>query len=195
MPERKPRAERKELPVRERKSNCQTRAENDKKELIKLPGEDWLKDCVKILQQSIGDQAVEKYYINPLSKNVPTLEVDRKFYWKVAERLKNDERLSFDYLVELHGTDFETYIGLYLYLYSMKYSKEMVVKTNLERAQPVAPSVTNIWPGANWPECEAYDLLGIRFEGHPNLHRIFLGEGWKGYPLRKDYVDENTDFL
>jgi NADH-quinone oxidoreductase subunit C len=48
-------------------------------------------------------------------------------------------------------------------------------------------SLAPLWAGANWPECEAYDLLGIKFKGHPNLHRIMLGEDWVGHPLRKDY--------
>lgn len=160
-----------------------------------LPNQDWLEDCVKILRETVAEGAIEEYYINPLSKNVPTLEVNRAHYYQIAERLKNDERLDFDYLVELHGTDYETYMGLYVYLFSMKHSKAIVVKTKLDRDEPVVQSVVDLWSGANWPECEAYDLLGIRFEGHPNLHRIFLGEDWKGHPLRKDYVDNNTDFL
>mgnify|MGYP002733900400 FL=1 len=48
--------------------------------------------------------------------------------------------------------------------------------------------MTPLWPGANWAESEAYDLLGIHFIGHPDLKRILLGEEWQGYPLRKDYV-------
>jgi NADH-quinone oxidoreductase subunit C len=57
----------------------------------------------------------------------------------------------------------------------------------IDRDEPTIESLQPIWAGANWPECEAYDLLGIKFTGHPNLHRIMLGEDWVGYPLRKDY--------
>ncbi|MCY0878550.1 MAG: NADH-quinone oxidoreductase subunit C [Firmicutes bacterium] len=49
------------------------------------------------------------------------------------------------------------------------------------------PSVVSVWPGANWPEREAYDLFGIVFEGHPQLTRIYLPDDWEGHPLRKDY--------
>ena len=57
----------------------------------------------------------------------------------------------------------------------------------LDRDKPVIDSLQPLWAGADWPECEAYDLLGIKFENHPNLHRIMLGEDWVGHPLRKDY--------
>ncbi|WAA13981.1 NADH-quinone oxidoreductase subunit C [Fervidibacillus halotolerans] len=99
--------------------------------------------------------------------------------------------MQFEYLTELHGTDFQTHMEVFLYLQSISRKRSLILKTKTDRDQPIVASVTSIWEGAMWPECEAYDLLGIRFEGHPNLHRIFLGEDWKGYPLRKDYKDEN----
>jgi NADH-quinone oxidoreductase subunit C len=60
-------------------------------------------------------------------------------------------------------------------------------KLRVDRQNPVAPSVTSIWKGADWHERETYDLVGIRFEGHPDLRRILLPEDWAGHPLRKDY--------
>jgi len=62
-------------------------------------------------------------------------------------------------------------------------------KTQTPRDNPVVPSVTSIWPGAEFQEREAYDLLGIRFEGHPDLRRILLWEGFEGHPLRKDWKE------
>ena len=70
-------------------------------------------------------------------------------------------------------------------------SRVLALKVKLDRDQPKIDSIVSLWAGANWPECEAYDLLGIKFTGHPNLHRIMLGEDWVGHPLRKDYVDDN----
>jgi NADH-quinone oxidoreductase subunit C len=63
----------------------------------------------------------------------------------------------------------------------------------IDRDEPTIESLQPIWAGANWPECEAYDLLGIKFTGHPNLHRIMLGEDWVGHPLRKDYEQYDVE--
>jgi NADH-quinone oxidoreductase subunit C len=60
------------------------------------------------------------------------------------------------------------------------------VKVYLDENEPV-PSVVSVWPTADWHEREAWDLMGIRIEGHPNLQRILMEEDWEGHPLRKDY--------
>jgi NADH-quinone oxidoreductase subunit C len=61
------------------------------------------------------------------------------------------------------------------------------LKVSVSREDPVVPSLAGEWDSANWGERETYDMLGIRFEGHPHLYRILLPEDWEGYPLRKDY--------
>jgi NADH-quinone oxidoreductase subunit C len=75
---------------------------------------------------------------------------------------------------------------LYL-VHSIRRNIRLKMKVALSGADPVVPSVTAVWEGANWYEREAFDLFGVRFEGHPNLQRILLPEGWEGHPLRRDF--------
>ncbi|MBW7650429.1 NADH-quinone oxidoreductase subunit C [Anoxybacillus sp. ST4] len=159
----------------------------EQKEEKPSPNQPYLDKYVKVIEQHFGKDVLENAYINRLSKDVPTLVVKKDTYFKVAEFLKYNEQLSFDYLSELHGTDFQTHMEVYVHLYSYKNRQSVALKVKIDRDHPVIDSLVPLWPGANWPECEAYDLLGIRFEGHPQLIRIFLGENWVGYPLRKDY--------
>ncbi|MGG3842875.1 NADH-quinone oxidoreductase subunit C [Anoxybacillus kestanbolensis] len=159
----------------------------EQKEETPSPNQPYLDKYVKVIEEHLGKDVLENAYINRLSKDVPTLVVKKDTYFKVAEFLKYNEQLSFDYLSELHGTDFQTHMEVYVHLYSYKNRQSVALKVKIDRDNPVIDSLVPLWPGANWPECEAYDLLGIRFEGHPQLIRIFLGENWVGYPLRKDY--------
>jgi NADH-quinone oxidoreductase subunit C len=147
----------------------------------------YLDKYVKVIEENLGADVLEEYYINNLSKEVPTLVAKAESYFKLAEFMKYNEQLGFDYLSELHGTDFETHMEVYAHLYSYKNRQSVALKVKIDRDVPVIDSLQPLWAGANWPECEAYDLLGIKFRGHPNLYRIMLGEDWIGHPLRKDY--------
>lgn len=151
------------------------------------PNQPLLDKYVKVIKEHLGEDVLEDAYINRLSKDVPTLVAKKDTYYKIAQFLKYNEQLGFDYLSELHGTDFQTHMEVYVHLYSYKNNQPVALKVKIDRDQPEIDSLVPLWQGANWPECEAYDLLGIRFKGHPNLIRIFLGENWVGYPLRKDY--------
>ncbi|MRA62147.1 NADH-quinone oxidoreductase subunit C, partial [Bacillus thuringiensis] len=147
----------------------------------------YLNQYVEVIKEKVGEDALVDCYINKLSKDVPTLVVEPSKYYEVMELLRFHEGLAFDYMSELHATDFMTHMEVYVHLFSYGKKQSVAVKVKLDREAPQVESVTALWKGADWPEREAYDLLGIVFKGHPNLSRILMPDDWIGHPLRKDY--------
>lgn len=100
--------------------------------------------------------------------------------------------LGFEYLNCLSGVDWieEGELEVVYHISSLRHPRKATIKVRVPRQNPVVRSVVSIWKTANWHEREAYDLLGIHFEGHPDLRRILTSEDWVGHPLRKDYEDE-----
>ncbi|MGI8385755.1 NADH-quinone oxidoreductase subunit C [Robertmurraya sp. P23] len=156
-------------------------------ELVPSPNQPYLDKYVKVIEEHLGKDVLEDFYINNLSKDVPTLVAKPETYYKIAEFLRYNEQLGFNYLSEFHGGDFETHMEVYAHLYSYNNQQSVALKVKIDREKPEVESLSKLWAGANWPECEAYDLLGIHFKNHPNLYRIMLGDDWIGHPLRKDY--------
>ncbi len=109
--------------------------------------------------------------------------------YKVAKFLKETPEFDFDMLVNISAVDYLDYFEVVYHLVSLKHNHSLVLKTVcLDRDNPLVPSVVSLWRGADFLEREEYDLMGIRFEGHPNLRRIYLWDGFKGHPLRRDYL-------
>lgn len=103
-----------------------------------------------------------------------------------------------DYLSDLTAVDDpkENRMDVVYHFYSMsKKHGPITLKVRLDRANPVVASVTPIWRGAEFQEREVYDLFGVRFDGHPDLRRILMWEGFNGHPMRKDYVVEDQDLV
>ncbi|OSM11576.1 NADH dehydrogenase [Bacillus toyonensis] len=166
-------------------------AESEKEDVPKQEepsvNQPYLNQYVEVIRGKLGGSTLVDSYINKLSKDVPTLVVDPSKYYEVMELLRFHEGLAFDYMSELHATDFVTHMEVYVHLFSYGKKQSVAVKVKLDREVPQVESVTALWKGADWPEREAYDLLGIAFKGHPNLSRILMPDDWIGYPLRKDY--------
>ena len=113
--------------------------------------------------------------------------VDRSMIPEILQILRNEEQ--FDYCVDItavHYPQREKQFDIVWVLYSFPRNERIRVKTQILDGASL-PSSVPIWPTANWLEREVYDMFGIKFDGHPDLKRILLPDGWKGYPLRKDY--------
>jgi NADH:ubiquinone oxidoreductase subunit C len=108
----------------------------------------------------------------------------------LAKLLRENEETWFDFLVCLTGVDYGNDLGVIYHLRSTRHGLMIVLKTRTSgRDKPVLNSVCDIWKGAEFHEREVYDLLGVKFNNHPDLRRLFLDSSW-GFPLRKDYVDD-----
>ena len=108
---------------------------------------------------------------------------------KIIAFLKITPEFDFDFLNSITAVDYFDYFDVVYHLSSMKQNRSLVVKTRVYgRDNLVVPSIVSIYQGADFQEREVYDLMGIRFEGHPNMKRIVLWDGFQGHPLRKDYL-------
>lgn len=121
----------------------------------------------------------------------PRVELASPDRWlELAGVLHGDADLQFDWLRCLTGLDYaaDGKMCVTYDLWSTALRHDLAVKVFCDRAAPAIASVAHLWRAADWHEREAYDLLGIRFVGHPDLRRILMADDWEGHPLRKDYV-------
>jgi NADH-quinone oxidoreductase subunit C len=112
--------------------------------------------------------------------------VDRSLIPELLQLLREEQ---FDYCVDITAVHYpkrDKQFDVVWVLYSFARNERIRVKTQIADGESIASSVP-IWATANWLEREVYDMFGIKFDGHPDLKRILLPEGWKGFPLRKDY--------
>ncbi|MCL4421065.1 MAG: NADH-quinone oxidoreductase subunit C [Candidatus Thermoplasmatota archaeon] len=140
---------------------------------------------VEVIEESIGKDG--RKVIKVAKENLIALMKDLKSQ-------------GYDHLSLITGIDRKDKLEVVYHLHNMKEDKYLVIKT--ETLDERVPSLTSLYSSANWDEREQYDLMGIVFEGHPNLKRLFLPESWVGHPLRKNYdlskvqyinMDENGD--
>jgi len=113
--------------------------------------------------------------------------VDRSLIPEILQVLRNEEQ--FDYCVDITAVHYpkrEKQFDVVWVLYSFPRNERIRVKTQIADGESIA-SVVSIWATANWLEREVFDMFGIKFDGHPDMKRILLPDGWKGHPLRKDY--------
>ena len=108
---------------------------------------------------------------------------------EIARTLRDE--MGYDYLSSVTGVDYlpDDKMEVVYHLYRSAGGPALILKVQTPRDDSVVPSLVSIYPGADFQEREAWDLLGIRFEGHPDLRRILLWDGFHGHPLRKDWQE------
>lgn len=121
----------------------------------------------------------------------PTCEVRGQSIAEVCAVLRDEPEIRFDCLSNLSAVDrkADDTIEVYYHLFSYRHGHRLVLRASTPRPDPILPTVSHLWPIADWLEREAFDLLGVRFLGHPDLRRILMPEDWVGHPLRKDFVE------
>ena len=130
----------------------------------------------------------------------PALHINPDQIAEVCLELRNNPETYFDFLSSVTGVDYGAEAGKFGVVYhlaSIPYKTQLTLKVSRVNGRdpndlPSFPSVTSVYKTADWHEREAYDLVGIYFEGHPDLRRILLPDDWEGFPLRKDY--KNAEF-
>lgn len=138
--------------------------------------------------KALGAKLAARFPGKVLAHAKNALVIDRSVWLEAAQALKGEYGL--DYLASVSSADYADAYEVVYNLYGTGHTGPALnVKVRADKANPEVPSVTPVWAGADFQEREVYDLMGVRFSGHPNLKRILMWEGFAGYPLRKDYLE------
>ncbi|MBE3595429.1 MAG: NADH-quinone oxidoreductase subunit C [Hydrogenibacillus sp.] len=152
------------------------------------PADDaFLQALVEQLTAALGEGVIESAELNPHLSHSPVLVVDKRRLSDVARMLRDEPLFRFDFLNDLHASDLKTHLEVFYVFQSHQTGRMLGIRVKTERPGGSVPSLVDLYPTANWHEREAYDLFGVRFEGHPDLRRILLSDDWVGHPMLKDY--------
>ena len=144
---------------------------------------------VALSGKEVAAKLEQQYASDITESNDRFILVKKEVIHDIISFLKNDSDLDFNFLNYITAVDYLDYFEVVYQLTSLKHNHSIVIKTCCYgRENPSVPSIADLYSTANVQEREIYDLMGIRFEGHPNMTRMFLWEGFEGYPQRKDYL-------
>ena len=137
----------------------------------------------------VARQITERYPDAVIETADTAILINSESLLDVATFLRDTPDLEFDYLAHITAVDYYGYFEVIYQLASIKHNHSLLLKTRCYGRDNLSlPSVVSLWRGADYQEREIYDLMGIAFEGHPNMKRIVLWSGFEGHPLRKDYL-------
>jgi len=145
------------------------------------------KDIYDMLVARLGAESVLGYTEAGAGIRDPFVTLAALDLSMVCLFLRDEPELRFDFCQSITALDAGERLACVYHLYSYTHRHTLVLKASTPRGEPLLPSCAQIWPAADWYEREAYDLFGIRFEGHPDLRRLLLPEDWQGHPMRKDW--------
>jgi NADH-quinone oxidoreductase subunit C len=143
-----------------------------------------------IAPEELADRLRERFPDIVGARGEVTVTVPREQLLEALRWLRRERELSFDFLSDVSCTDWpgrEPRIWMAYHLFSMRHRHRVRVKVGLPEEDLRVDSVTPDFPTADWQEREVFDFFGVLFEGHPELRRIIMPEGWEGHPLRKDH--------
>jgi NADH-quinone oxidoreductase subunit C len=148
-----------------------------------------IEQIVGKIKDGVGDVVVE---VNE-GDRVPFVKIEANAVARVARFLRDDAELAFDFLMYITAVDYpdEDKLTLVYHYFSYRDEQSLMVKADITRRDGMARSIAHIYAAADWLEREIYDLFGVTFDGHPNLKRILTPEGFEGYPLLKDFTNED----
>jgi NADH-quinone oxidoreductase subunit C len=146
-----------------------------------------MNQAVALLEEKFPDEVLEVVEF----RGDTTIEVKPEHIVDIMTALKDGHDTGFKYLSMIAGMDYSPAsprFGVVYNLYSHKHHDRITLKARLaDDLAPAIDSVAKVWSTANWHEREIYDMMGIRFNGHPDLRRILMPADWVGHPQRKDY--------
>jgi len=143
---------------------------------------------IALSAQEVADKLDPQFTNAVIEVGSDNILINSESLLDVASFLKTAPGLDFNYLSYITATDYYDYFELVYQLISLEHNHGIKIKARChDRDDAVLPSLVQLWRGADYQEREIYDLLGISFEGHPNLKRIVLWDGFEGHPLRKDF--------
>lgn len=131
----------------------------------------------------LEDARIPVNNLGPDAEGIEMINIAPADLLRAGELLR--DKCEFDLLLSCTGIDWKDRLESVYHLYSTKSHKSLAIKVTAENEH--SPSLIPVWPAADWHERESYDLLGIKYDGHPNLTRILMPSDWLGHPLRKDY--------